>query len=92
MDSCQHHGVRSEPDRLSEAIQRLQADGLMPPVRSVELAGGGIIRVTVVGAVEPEQRARLVTAMGPARWELLEAIDAQAAGADFGTGDQHHQP
>jgi hypothetical protein len=74
--------VNAKGGRLAEAIERLQADNLMPPVKSVETAAGGLIRV-VVGRFEADLRARLATAMGTTRWTLVEANDDGAAGVDF---------
>jgi hypothetical protein len=63
----------------------LRTDGLIPPVKAVDTVGGGIVRVTVIGAAEPELRARLTAAMGAARWKLVEASDEGVAGAiDYG--------
>lgn len=45
----------------------------MPPVKAVEMGGGGWIRVTVVGEVEDEVRSRIAAAMGVTRWKLVEA-------------------
>ena len=70
-------------DRLAEAVRRLQANELMPPVKSVEAAAGGIINVTVIGTLEPELRARLTAAMGSTRWKLVQALDDHAAGVDY---------
>ena len=76
--------MKSKPDQLSEAIERLQADRLMPPVKSVEVVRGGVIRVTVVGAAEPKLRARLTAAMGSTRWTLVQARDDEGAGVESG--------
>jgi hypothetical protein len=75
--------VNATGDRLAEAVQALQANELMPPVKSVETAAGGIIRVTVIGTLERDLRARLTAAMGSTRWKLVEALDDSAAGVDY---------
>jgi hypothetical protein len=75
--------VSAKSDRLAETVERLQANELMPPVKSVESAAGGIIRVIVVGTLEPDERTRLTPAMGSTRWKLVETLDDRAAGAEY---------
>jgi hypothetical protein len=55
---------------LERIIERLMADDLIPPVKAVEVVGGGVIRLTVTEPVGPELRARLKTAMGSVRWTI----------------------
>lgn len=62
--------MKTDPDRLGEVIERLKADGLIPPVKSVHVVGGGIVRVRVTGPVTPDLCARIATAMGSTRWTI----------------------
>jgi hypothetical protein len=75
--------VSAQRDRLTETVERLQAHKLMPSVKSVETASGGIVRVIVIGPLEPDLRARLTAAMGSTRWKLVEALDDGAAGVEY---------
>jgi hypothetical protein len=75
--------VKPVLNRLPEVIARLQAADLIPPIESVETIGGGVIRVVVIGTVEPEFHARLTAAVGSTRWKLVESEDDRAAGFIF---------
>ena len=68
---------------LQDVIDRLEAQGLMPPVKVVESGTGGWIRVTVVGSADQELRARLAAAMGSTRWKLFEAQNETDAGTEY---------
>ncbi|WP_375504698.1 hypothetical protein [uncultured Jatrophihabitans sp.] len=81
--ACKHRGVTTSGNGLQEAIDRLQANDLMPPVKAIESGAGGWIRVTVIGAVDGELRARLTAAMGSTRWKLTEAQNEIDAGAEY---------
>jgi hypothetical protein len=62
--------VNADPHRLDKIIEGLKADNLIPLVKSVDMIGGGVFRVTVSGPVTPELRARLAGAMGGERWKI----------------------
>jgi hypothetical protein len=69
-------GMNSNPDRLTQIIDRLRAEDFIPPVRTVAVASGGIIRVRVPESADAGVRARLTAAMGSTRWELVERISS----------------
>lgn len=56
--------MNSNPDRLTQIIDRLRAGDFIPPVRTVEVAGGAIIRVSVAESADADVRARLTAAIG----------------------------
>lgn len=87
MTACKHRRMTTSGNGLQDAIDRLQANDLVPPVKGIETGAGGWIRVTVIGSVDEELRARLNAAMGSTRWKLVEAQDAHDAGATYRRDD-----
>jgi hypothetical protein len=63
----------STGDRVAEIGDRLQRAGLIPPVRSVELVGGGWIVICARPPITDELRARVAAAVGQGRWTLRDA-------------------
>lgn len=70
--AAQNGTVSSDPERLALIVERLRSDGLIPPVKAVEVAGGGIIRVTISGFADATLRSQLTDAMGSTRWKPVE--------------------
>lgn len=64
--------VGAKKGSVSEIVDRVRVENLIPPVKSIEMIGDGVIRVTVRGPLSPELHSRLKLAIGDLRWRLVE--------------------